>query len=402
MERRQERSCGLAGHVGGGKGGMGGLSLWAHMIGSLISAQLGPSNATDQQTGCQQTQSSFAQSVIRFFFWWTSPPFQRAHVLPAGEARRGSALWSQWCECRWWPRLCSVTKHTAQSTASGLGKMCARQNKADRIRMEENKWEGSISCSKAPRSAVLLLTDRWHFQSHWRGTIQEREAKEAIKTNHIPEDGLRAHWESVSSGHLPCQTQTRPRKPVPACLIQVFLWEILHQGGVVLFSSWRLLSICLHASVKTNLGRNLFASLIILIMMLQEPIQTAEMIPNQIWWSTKNPQKQTNMRKWENNNIIIPTTKATIIHILATVIIRCNQEGLDKALTFQCTDYQKLPTRAGQVWWGGGLGSLRKTCLMEESCSSSENHPTTVNLFRESRAMALHRLCCSTTAKADL
>ena len=58
MERRQERFCGLAAHVGGGKGrmgGMGGLSLWAHMIGSLISAQLGPSNATEQQTGCQQT-----------------------------------------------------------------------------------------------------------------------------------------------------------------------------------------------------------------------------------------------------------------------------------------------------------------------------------------------------------
>lgn len=30
MERRQERFCGLAAHVGGGKGGMGGLSLSGH------------------------------------------------------------------------------------------------------------------------------------------------------------------------------------------------------------------------------------------------------------------------------------------------------------------------------------------------------------------------------------
>lgn len=55
MGRLQERSCVLAGHVGGEEGGMGWLSLWAHMIGRLISAQVCPSNATDQQTGCQQT-----------------------------------------------------------------------------------------------------------------------------------------------------------------------------------------------------------------------------------------------------------------------------------------------------------------------------------------------------------
>lgn len=111
MERRQERSCGLAGHVGG----MVGLSLWAHMIGSLISAQLCPSKPTEQQTGCQQTLSCFAESemrVVSFFFWWASPPFQRAHVLSAGEARRGAALWSYRHECRWWPRLCTVVKST--------------------------------------------------------------------------------------------------------------------------------------------------------------------------------------------------------------------------------------------------------------------------------------------------
>lgn len=38
------------------------------MIGRLISAQLCPSNATEQQTGCQQTQFSFAESVRSFFF----------------------------------------------------------------------------------------------------------------------------------------------------------------------------------------------------------------------------------------------------------------------------------------------------------------------------------------------
>lgn len=47
MERLQERSRRMAGHVGGGEGGDVGLSLWAYMIGSLISAQLCPSNATD-------------------------------------------------------------------------------------------------------------------------------------------------------------------------------------------------------------------------------------------------------------------------------------------------------------------------------------------------------------------
>lgn len=38
------------------------------MIGSLISAQLCPRNATDQQTDCQQAQSSFEESVVRCFF----------------------------------------------------------------------------------------------------------------------------------------------------------------------------------------------------------------------------------------------------------------------------------------------------------------------------------------------
>lgn len=57
-----------------------------------------------------------------------------------------------------------------------------------------------------------------------------------------------------------------------------------------------------------------------------------------------------------------------------------------------------------QDWdkYRGELVSLRKTSLMEGSYSSSKYHPTTTNLFRETRAMALYRLCCSTTAKADL
>lgn len=82
MGRLQERSSGLDGHVERGRG-IWGLSLWAHMIGSLISAQLCPSRATVQQTGCQQTQPCFAER-------WTSPPFLWAHVLSAGEARRAS------------------------------------------------------------------------------------------------------------------------------------------------------------------------------------------------------------------------------------------------------------------------------------------------------------------------
>lgn len=49
MERLHESCCRLAGQVGAVEGGIGELSLWAHMIGSLISAQFCPSNATDQQ-----------------------------------------------------------------------------------------------------------------------------------------------------------------------------------------------------------------------------------------------------------------------------------------------------------------------------------------------------------------
>lgn len=67
MERLQERSCGQAARIGRGEGGMGGLSLWAHMLGSLISVQLCPSNATDQHAGCQQTHSSFAEIEMRCF-----------------------------------------------------------------------------------------------------------------------------------------------------------------------------------------------------------------------------------------------------------------------------------------------------------------------------------------------
>lgn len=122
-----------------------GLFLWAHMIGSLISAQLCPCNATDQQPGCQQTQSSFTESVMRCFFWWTSPPFSVSTCPLSRWSVRGSALWSYWCECRWWPRLCTVIQHMAQSTASGLRK-CVR----DKTKMTISGWnktnDGSIGC----------------------------------------------------------------------------------------------------------------------------------------------------------------------------------------------------------------------------------------------------------------
>lgn len=56
MERQWERSCGngwqrrrWGRRVGGG------FSLWTHIIGSLISAQLCPSNITEQQSSCQLT-----------------------------------------------------------------------------------------------------------------------------------------------------------------------------------------------------------------------------------------------------------------------------------------------------------------------------------------------------------
>lgn len=67
MERLQESflQTGWPCRSRGGRDGE--LSLWAHMIGSLISAQFCPRNATDQQTGCQQTQASFAEVVMRCF-----------------------------------------------------------------------------------------------------------------------------------------------------------------------------------------------------------------------------------------------------------------------------------------------------------------------------------------------
>lgn len=66
------------------------------------------------------------------------------------------------------------------------------------------------------------------------------------------------------------------------------------------------------------------------------------------------------------------------------------------------SEMHSLPKAYNKSTRRGWAHSLRKTFLMEGSCSSSENHPTTVNLFRGSRAMALYRLYRSTTAKADL
>lgn len=104
----------------------GGVSLWAHMIGSLISAQLCPSNTTDQKTVCQQTQPflcrrrdevRFDGGVHLFFFiniiceHMSSQQVERSEVL-LSEATDESADGG--------PRLCAVIKHMAQSTASGL------------------------------------------------------------------------------------------------------------------------------------------------------------------------------------------------------------------------------------------------------------------------------------------
>lgn len=74
-----------------------GLSLWAHMIGSLISAQLCPTNATEQQTGCQQTLSCFAESkmrVVSFFFFGGRVHLFSEH-MSSQQARRGEALHSE-------------------------------------------------------------------------------------------------------------------------------------------------------------------------------------------------------------------------------------------------------------------------------------------------------------------
>lgn len=65
-----------------------------------------------------------------------------------------------------------------------------------------------------------------------------------------------------------------------------------------------------------------------------------------------------------------------------------------------CEDSQFTKSLLEESQQGDGL--TKKNTQMEESCSSSGNHPTTVNLFRGSRAMALYRLYHSTPAKADL
>lgn len=155
---------------------------------------------------------------------------------------------------------------------------------------------------------------------------------------------------------------------------------------IVFSFSFNWFFVCRHL-LRINSGINLICSdcsLIISIMMSWIQFN---------WWSNRN----------STNNLW--TTKRTCEDENYINIIWCNHAALGEVSTFQCTDYQKPPTERDKYDEGVGSDHLekrKKTCLMEESCSSSENHPTAANLFWESRAMALHRLCCSTTAKADL
>lgn len=207
MGRLQERSCKLAGHVGGGEGEVGAWgSLWAHMIGSLISVQLCPSNATDQQTGCQQAVL-LCRKRDEMFFWWKSPPFQRAHVLSAGEARQGCALWSYWCECRWWPRLCAATKHMAQSTAAASENVWETEQRWPyQIGTKQMRW--LYQSLKAPGRLMLLLIDRTALSDDiFKATGEEesgREGKNKPKHNTFLSMDLEpAHWEGVTL-EIPC------------------------------------------------------------------------------------------------------------------------------------------------------------------------------------------------------
>lgn len=129
-------------------------------------------------------------------FWWTSPPFQQAHVLSAGEARRGSALWRYWCECRWWPRLWTVIKHMAQSTATASENVCVSETKqrwpsgwSKANEMVLSAAEGTGEADASPNRQLQFI--RWHFQSHWRG-------KKAGKKGRIHQNKTHS-WEWICS-----------------------------------------------------------------------------------------------------------------------------------------------------------------------------------------------------------
>jgi len=97
------------------------------MMGSLISAQLCPSRATEEQTGCQQTQNLFADAVMS----WCLCTFcvsTRPHVLSAGGVE------ARFCTLKLLmrvqmvaSRLCSVRERMALDTASGLRKRARDQ-----------------------------------------------------------------------------------------------------------------------------------------------------------------------------------------------------------------------------------------------------------------------------------
>lgn len=117
MERRQERSGGLAGHAGG----MLGLSLWAHMTGSLISAQLCPSNATELPIGCQQTVRLCRKQDEGFLFLFDGRVHLFSEHMSSPQVKRGEALRSEDTDASADGGLgcATVAKHTAQRLASG-------------------------------------------------------------------------------------------------------------------------------------------------------------------------------------------------------------------------------------------------------------------------------------------
>lgn len=170
---RRDLAC-----IGSVEGGMGGLSLWAHMLGSLISVQLCPSNATDQHTSCQQTHSSFAEIEMRCF------------LMDKSSFTVSTCPLSRWNEARLCtPKLLTLSadgglgwvqsKDMAQSIWPQSG---GRQNKDDHIRKEQNKWDGCVRCWWD----WILPTDCPNCQMTFSKLLRRNKAKK----QHISEDGL--------------------------------------------------------------------------------------------------------------------------------------------------------------------------------------------------------------------
>lgn len=202
------------------------------MIGSLISVQFCPSHAT-KQTHSLPTKKALFCRKHKVCFDGGVHRLSWAHVLSAGKPSGGSAHWSHWCECRWWPEQHTGYNQRARGTARGdrLEETCVRQNKDDHIRTGAKQMRrldrpsgawGERGSSKQPASdgqMALLKANGTKEQKQ-----KKRKGKKKTHEN-------KAHSSGVSEGRVKFFYSKVKNKA--SHKLWIFVRSSLHHGGFI-------------------------------------------------------------------------------------------------------------------------------------------------------------------------